>query len=141
MLFLLTALTPAHAFLFGGTPDVEVQVDNIMGQYSSGSVFLTKVRAMECSGGFTDYAINKWIDPVAGYAITIEGGDLCNIRYYFGSAMTLHGANANSTFTVVYDDPYGTIDIDPEIATPALTPYTVTQGSTALAPRAYLSIH
>ncbi|MCA9490407.1 MAG: hypothetical protein KC621_10800 [Myxococcales bacterium] len=140
MLFLLTALTPAHAILIGGNPNVGVSIDNVLGQYDDGSVYITKVRAMECGGGYTDYTINKWVDPVAGYTLTIDGGDLCNIRYYFGSPMTLHGTNANGAFTVTYDEPYGTIDIDPEIATPALTPYTVPQGATSIAPRAYLSL-
>ena len=142
MLFLLTALTPAHAYLFGGTPDipVDVEVDNVLNQYTSGSVLLDKVRVYACNGSYLDYNVGLWVDPVAGHTEHIQGGDLCGIRYYFGSAMTLHGVNSNGAFTVVFDEPFATVDIDPEIANPAITPYTVTQGTTSIAPHVYLSM-
>ncbi|MCA9493973.1 MAG: hypothetical protein KC621_28795, partial [Myxococcales bacterium] len=53
MLLLLSALSPAHAVTYDGTPVLTFRVDRPAADYVSGSVELEGVRVFHCAGGYT----------------------------------------------------------------------------------------
>jgi hypothetical protein len=141
MSIVLLLSLPAHAFLFGGNPDVRVEVQRPAGDLLSGSVELQTLRVHSCSGGYTDYPVGDAIDPVEGATIAIAGGDLCALRFYWATDMSLAGYGTLGSFALLYSEPYTTISVDPEIVSVPLTPYDLVSGSmTSGAPRLTVTV-
>jgi hypothetical protein len=116
----------AQAFLYFGNPgNLSFRVDRPADDYLDGSVYLTKVRMQHCAGGYTDYAVNQTIDPVAGYSLSIGPGDECYATYFWGSTMDIDGP----TYTVRYSQPTTTVALSGDIAPASLSPYSVLSGT------------
>ena len=125
----LLLLASAHATLYFGNPNLGFRVDRPAGDYVAGSVTLDKVRVHHCGGGFTDYEVDSVIDPVAGYTLTIAGGDHCALTFAWASALVIEGHGSLGPFTVRYAAGATTVPLSEEIAPVALTPYSVASGS------------
>ena len=91
MLALLLA-PQAHALIYTGNPDFGVEVTRLAGDYVEGTVHLDKVRIVECDATWKDYTIDADPDPVAGFTLTVDGGDLCAAVFYWGSDLVIDGA-------------------------------------------------
>lgn len=122
----LALTTDAHAGIYGGNPGITIKVVRPANDLLGADVTLEKVRVNYCGGGFTDYAVNGYVDLVVGYQRTITGGDICGIRSYWDSEMDIEG----SAFLLEYDSLYTDVSVTPTGPVPAnLTPFTVIQGS------------
>ncbi|MCB9688556.1 MAG: hypothetical protein H6735_26195 [Alphaproteobacteria bacterium] len=128
MLALLLA-AQAHAYIYTGNPDFGVEVNRLANDYVEGDVHLDKVRIVRCDASWTDYTVDGDVDVVAGFTLTVAGGDLCAAVFYWGSTMTIDGDGSLGAFTVSYDKATTTVLFDDPITPKALTPYTVTSGS------------
>src|SRR5687768_16459739 len=115
VMLLIGAVSPAHAVVFAGNPKVGFHVDRSAGDYVDGAVYLTGVRVHYCGGGYDQYAVGQTVDPVAGHEVTVAGGDLCGVTWYWGSAMEIEGASfsleANDASTSATIQSNG--DVDP----------------------------
>lgn len=129
MSLILLLIAPAHAFLYGGNPAVRLDVQRASADLVSGDVDLTKLRVHYCSGGFADYTVGQTIDPVAGFTQVISGGDICDLRFYWGSDMMLDGSGSLGSFSLLYGEAYTTVPVDPAIAIVPLTPFELVSGS------------
>lgn len=99
-LALLLALTnTADAFVFIGNPKLMVEAVRTEGDLTDGQVYLDAVRVHKCGGGYTDYPIDEWIDPVEGWETTISGGDLCGASVKWGSDLMVE----SSAFELRYE--------------------------------------
>ncbi|MCA9493553.1 MAG: hypothetical protein KC621_26660 [Myxococcales bacterium] len=128
MLALLLA-PQAHALIYTGNPDFGVEVTRLAGDYVEGTVHLDKVRIVECDATWKDYTIDADPDPVAGFTLTVDGGDLCAAVFYWGSDLVIDGDGSLGAFTVTYDKATTTVTFGDPIVPKALSPYTVTSGS------------
>lgn len=129
----------ATAITYSGNPSLQFHVERPAGDLISGNVKLNKVRVYRCNNaGWTDYSVNGWIDPVAGYSVTVDGGDLCGAQWYWGSSMTLTGVG----FTATMDDPNTAVQFGNPTAPTSLAPVTVTSGTmTGAAPALYADVY
>ena len=126
----LLLLTPkAEAVIYVGNPDLGFRIDRPADDYVGGTVTLTKVRVSHCGGGFTDYAVNQTLDPVAVYTLPIAAGDHCSVTYYWGSALLIDGEGSQGLFTVRYAQATTTVTLKADIDPVALSPYSVVSGS------------
>jgi hypothetical protein len=128
----------AHATVYTGNPNIDFHVDRPM-QHDlvSGDVTLDHVRVSYCGGGHTDYAVNDVVDPVAGYSLTINGGDLCSVTFAWSTSMYLDGSN----FTVGYDATSTTVQVGANMSA-SLSPYRVVSGNpSGGAPVLFVTIH
>jgi len=117
------AAPDADAAIFMGDPDIGFQIDRPQQDIYDGDVYVDKLRVHSCDGSWTDYAVNRWVDPTVGPRVTVNGGDLCKVTWYWGSDIVLYG----SGFTIVATPSYTHADIDP-IADSAVSPWSVTKG-------------
>lgn len=122
---LLSALAPAFAITYDGTPVLTVRVDRPAQDFVSGSVELTGVRVFHCGGGYTDVAVGSTIDPVAGTSFFIPSGDHCQITFWWATVMEIEG----SGFTLEVDDTLTPVPLDEPIDPVYLSSWTVTSGS------------
>ncbi|MCB9688169.1 MAG: hypothetical protein H6735_24230 [Alphaproteobacteria bacterium] len=125
MLLLLSALSPAHAVTYDGTPVLGFRVDRPAADYVSGSVVLEGLRIFHCGGGYTDVSVGATFDPVAGGTVTIPSGDHCQITFSWSSVMSITG----SGFTLEMDGETTVVPLDAPIDPVYLSSYTVTSGS------------
>lgn len=122
---LLSALSPAHAVTYDGTPVLTFRVDRPADDYVSGSVELEGLRIFHCGGGYTDVAVGATIDPVAGATVTIPSGNHCQITFSWSSVMDITG----SGFTLEMDAATTAVTLDTPIVPVYLSSYSVTSGS------------
>ena len=73
-LFLALA-SSAHAFVFIGNPKLHLEVSRAEADLTGGDAYVDLVRVHACGGGYTDYAVEQWVDPTDGWDTTIAGGD------------------------------------------------------------------
>ncbi|MEL6342473.1 MAG: hypothetical protein AAFV53_05030 [Myxococcota bacterium] len=99
-------VSPAYAVVHAGNPHLEFWVDPPEGSLTTGDVTLDRVRVHLCGGGYTDYPVGAAIDPVAGYGLTIQGGDLCKVTFFWDSDMTLEGSNAIGAYSLRYTEAF-----------------------------------
>lgn len=129
-LLLLAPVAPAHAFVYTGNPDFGFHVDRPAHDLVSGEVRLHKVRLHPCdNSGPVDYVVNQEIDPVAGYTLTIAGGDLCGATFFWADTMVLYGSGSAGAFTIEHDDGTTPVQFGAPIPPAALTPYDVVSGT------------
>lgn len=119
----------AHAFVFLGNPDVGFRVDRPQGDYVDGSVILEKLRIHHCGGGYTDYTVDKVVDPVEGYDVTISGGDHCYATWFWDSDMEIDGDGVAGPYTVEYTGSTATVTLSNDIDWVALSPWSVVSGT------------
>ncbi len=123
--FTLAFSFSAQATVYGGNPPLELKVDRPAHDLSAASVTIEKLRVNYCGGGYTDYAVDSAEDLVAGYSRTITGGDLCGVRVYWSSPMTIE----SPTFLLEYDSSYTDVYITSGPQPASLTPFSVLEGS------------
>jgi hypothetical protein len=129
---------PAHAVIYIGNPTLGFRVDRPANDYVDGSVYLIGVRVHYCGGGYDDYAVGQTIDPVAGYTVTVSGGNLCGATWAWGSTMSIEGPAYDLE---AYDDTTF-FAIDGDIDPVALEDWDVVSGTySGLGPYGVLSIH
>jgi hypothetical protein len=126
--FLLSAVPHAHAVIYGGNPGLSLAVDHDQHDFDSGSVYLTKIRVLNCGSGYTDYSVGEWIDPVAGYQIGISAGDYCNVTLFWGSTLTVDGVGQGGAFGISYSQSVTGLTLGNAPSWADLLPYTVTYG-------------
>ncbi|MEZ4320714.1 MAG: hypothetical protein R3F61_24750 [Myxococcota bacterium] len=123
-LFALGAAPTAQASIYMGNPTTEFRIDRSNGDLTDGDVYVYKVRVHACDGSYTDYSVKQWVDPVAGYGKTINGGDLCSATWYWGSDVVLDGPG----FTIVATPDQTTVSLDP-LKTVDVLPWYVAEGT------------
>lgn len=106
----------ASAMTYSGNPDLDFKIDRTQSDFVDGDVYLTKVKIHNCNGSSTVYSVGKWIDPVAGYPVHIQGGDLCGASWYWGSDMDIDGVG----FTLEITDNSTYASLDPIKGVPML---------------------
>lgn len=79
LLFALASLS--QAFVFVGNPKLNLTIDRAPADLVEGTATLDLVRVYKCGGGYTDYQVDAPIDPVAGFELTIGGGNLCSVGF------------------------------------------------------------
>ncbi|MFN7142749.1 MAG: hypothetical protein ACK4YP_03165 [Myxococcota bacterium] len=121
----LALSSDAHAGIYGGNPGLRLHIDRSAHDLTSGDVMLDRIRVAYCGGGYTDYVVDGFVDLVVGYQRTISGGDICSVRAYWDSAMTIESA----TFTLEYDALYTDVAVTWAPQPASLTPFTVVNGS------------
>ena len=130
----------SSAIVHGGNPNVHFHVDQAPGYLTQGSVDLDKVRVEYCAGGFSDYTVDETIDPVAGFDLSISGGDLCSIELFWDSEMMLDGAGPLGAFSLNYNQTSTWVPLPAQPQ--ALTPWTPEAGIVHGGnPNIYLSIN
>ncbi len=97
-LFLALA-SSAHAFVFIGNPKLHLEVSRAEADLTGGDAYVDLVRVHACGGGYTDYAVEQWVDPTDGWDTTIAGGDLCGVSVKWGSDVSVQ----SSTFALRYE--------------------------------------
>lgn len=123
--FALVFSSDAHAVVYGGNPGLRLHIDRPAHDLTAGDVMLDRIRVNYCGGGYTDYAVDGYVDLAVGYARTIAGGDICSFRVYWDSAMTIE----SPTFTLEYDALYTDVTVTWAPQPASLTPFTVVNGS------------
>lgn len=140
LLSLLSNPASTLAIVHGGNPNLHIHVDQAAGYLTQGSVDLDKVRVESCGGGFTDYQVDQSIDPVAGFDLSISGGDLCGVELFWDSEMMLDGSGPQGAFSLSYDQTSTWIALPAQPQ--ALTPWTPETGIVHGGnPNIYLSIN
>ena len=128
------------AIVHGGNPNLHIHVDQAQGYLTQGSVDLDHVRVAYCGGGFSDYTVADSIDPVAGFDLTISGGDLCSVELFWDSEMMLDGVGPQGAFSLSFDQTSTWIALPAQPQ--ALTPWTPETGIVHGGnPNIYLSIN
>lgn len=130
--------SPAEAVIYGGNPDLDVEIQRLSSDLTSGSGYLVKVRVYECDTlDFVDYPVGQTVDPVAGFSVEIQGGDLCGATLFWADDVLLAGAD----FVMAYGDHTTNVLFGEPIAPVALTPIEVVYGDPGgVAPRLYASV-
>lgn len=124
----LALLTPAHAVIYGGNPELTIWVERSPDDLIDGDVDLTNVKLSVCGGGTTTVSVGAAIDPVAGYTVAIPAGNYCGLTVTWGSVLELTGFGAGGAWVGEYDKPSTYFPLASPIAPVALTPFTVTSG-------------
>ncbi len=119
MLSVLLFMSLSEAYVFVGNPKLNVVVDRSESDLVDGTASLDKVRVHQCGGGYTDYEIDAWIDPVNGWGTTIGGGNLCAISLKWhtdvwveSTAFLLRYEELTTTFTLTSSGT-GTVSFSP----------------------------
>lgn len=128
----------AQAWLFLGNPKISIAVDRPEVDLVSATVVLDQVRVHKCGGGYTDYAVDETIDAVAGWDITVTGGDLCGVSFDWDSTMAIEGDD----WALDYDEVRTSVTLDGSTTVwTGLTPFTVTEGEfSGNPPRLYVTV-
>ena len=125
MYFFLSLVTlSSPAAVFYGNPKASFKVDRPEGDYIDGSVYVYALRVTNCSGTETSYAVKQWVDPVAGYTLTINGGDLCEATWEWDSDFEINGPG----YSLGASPTNTTFDLE-HIIPVRLQPYEVDSGS------------
>jgi len=124
---LLLALTnTADAFVFIGNPKLKIEAVRTESDLVDGEAYLDAVRVHKCGGGYTDYQIDQWIDPVEGWETTISGGNLCGASVKWGSDLLVESSSFQLRYEqVVTHVPFASVAGGEE----ELTPFVVESGS------------
>lgn len=126
---LLLLLVPsASAIIYGGNPELTLQVTRPTGDLDDGGVLLHKVRLVACGGGWTDFVIDETIDPVVGYTLDVSAGDWCTARFYWDNDLILNGTNSNGSYRMRYEQDVTVVTLGSPIVPVALTPYVTVFG-------------
>ncbi|MCB9673446.1 MAG: hypothetical protein H6736_24700 [Alphaproteobacteria bacterium] len=121
---MLTLGTPAHAAIYSGNPATTFRIDRPQGDLTDGDVNVYKLRIHYCGGGYTDYSVKQWVDPVDGFSVTINGGNLCSATVFWDSDIVLHG----NGFEIVAEPTLTSVSLDP-IKDADVLPWHVTEGN------------
>lgn len=107
---LATIPTTADAAWYTGSPDLDFKLERNENDLIDGNVLLHSLRVTRCNGQHVNYPINKWVDPVQGFAVKdVIGGNLCSHTWFFSSTMVVAGAG----FVVQTDVSSITVSMDP----------------------------
>lgn len=82
----------ASAGIYTGTPSFDFQITRASADFVEGSVVVEGVRIHKCGGGHDDYAIDDTFDPVKGFSVTVNGGDLCSAEVFWDSDIEIEGS-------------------------------------------------
>ena len=70
----VTLVTPAHAIIYGGNPELSFHVTRSAADLTGGGGSLHKIRLLARSSGWTDIYVDEALDPVATTTVAIEAG-------------------------------------------------------------------
>ncbi len=124
--FLLAALTvssTASAGIYTGTPIINFQASRMDMDFIAGTAEIEFVRIHSCNGGYDDYAVGTTEDPVEGFSITVDGGDLCDAEVFWDSSVYITG----KSFTLKAAPSSTLVTLDSAGAD--LTPFALVAGS------------
>lgn len=120
----LFAPSDAAAYVYIGNPALGVRIEWPSGTLTQGAAKLDFVRVFACGGGYTDYQVDAWIDPVEGWSTTIDGGDPCGVGLRWDTDVFVH----SSTFVLRYEE-IATGFTLPGPSTATYAPFVVVSGS------------
>ncbi len=131
-------LSTAHAFIYVGSPVLDIVVDRPAHDLTSGWTTVDKVRMHKCDGAYTDFEVDAALDPTDGFTVTITSGDWCGATVVWADDVL----TASSSWGLRYEEPWTTVELDGyDPASVPLTPYTVVTGTmSGLAPRLYVTV-
>lgn len=116
---------PAGATLYTGSPKLKLRVDRPQGDYVDGVATVDEVVVYPCGGGSTTYVVDATVDPVVGFIVPIDPGDLCSAEVVWGSSITIDGP----AYTVATNPGTTTLVLDEDIPEVLLSPCAVTEGT------------
>ena len=115
--------TTASAGIYTGTPDLGFHADRDANDFLAGTAKVDFVRVYNCGGGHTDYAMGTTEDPVLGFSVQINGGDLCSAEVFWNSSVYITGKG----FTLKASPSSTVVDLDP-LKAGEITPFSVVAG-------------
>jgi hypothetical protein len=117
----------SDAYVYWGNPKLKVDLVRAEADLDSGAADLYGVRVHQCGGGYDDYVVEDDVDPVAGFELTIDGGDLCGVELRWDSDVT---ATSTGAFVLRYEQVVTAITFDATGSGEAdFDPFTVDQGT------------
>lgn len=92
-MFWMTALLcgQASAYTYWGNPSLTITVERAEADLVDGSGWLDAVLVHHCDGTTDTYTVDALVDPVAGYSLTVAGGDLCSVEPLWGGDIAVSG--------------------------------------------------
>ena len=125
----LTLASTADAGVLIGNPNLGFRVDRQQGDYTGGDVTVEKVRVFDCGGGYTDYVIDKVVDPVVGYELAINGGHLCSATWFWDTDFEVDGFGVLGAFTVEATENSTAVTLSEDIPWISLNPWSLISGN------------
>lgn len=101
----LLASSTAFGGIFAGSPDPSFRIVRPTDDLLGGTVEIAAVHIHHCDGQVATYPVDETIDPVKGFQLSIDGGDLCHAEIEWSSPTYLLGPKftlkADTSSTVV----------------------------------------